>query len=46
MRIIKGDFAGIESEMVHMEGKTHVILRIPQVLVVSVTVPKGYLERI
>jgi hypothetical protein len=46
MRIIKGDFASVEGEMVRMESKTHVILRILQVLVVSVTVPKGYLERI
>jgi transcription antitermination factor NusG len=46
VRIIKGDLAGVEGEMVRVEGKTHVILRIPQVLVVSVKVPKGYLERI
>lgn len=46
VRIIKGDLAGIEGEMVRVEGKTHVLLRIPQVLVVSVKVPKGYLERI
>jgi transcription antitermination factor NusG len=46
VRIIKGDLAGVEGEMVRVEGKTHVILRIPQVLVVSVKVPKSYLERI
>jgi transcription antitermination factor NusG len=46
VRIIKGDFVGVEGEMVRVEGKTHVIIRIPQVLVVSVKVPKGYLERI
>jgi transcription antitermination factor NusG len=46
VRIIKGDFVGVEGEMVRVEGKTHVVLRIPQVLVVSVKVPKGYLEKI
>ena len=46
VRIIKGNLAGVEGEMVRVEGKTHVILRIPQVLVVSVKVPKSYLEKI
>lgn len=46
VRIIKGELTGVEGEMVRVEGKTHVLLRIPQVLVVSVKVPKGYLEKI
>lgn len=46
VRIVKGNLAGIEGEMVRLEGKTHVLLRIPQVLVVSVKVPKSYLEKI
>ena len=46
VRIIKGNLMGVEGEMVRVEGKTHVILRIPQVLVVSVKVPKSYLEKI
>lgn len=46
VRIIKGDLAGVEGEMVRVEGKTHVILRIPQVLAVRVKIPKSYLEKI
>lgn len=46
VRITKGNLAGVEGEMVRFEGKTHVVLRIPQVLVVSVKVPKSYLEKI
>lgn len=46
VRIIKGELAGVEGEMVRVEGKTHVLLKIPQVLVVSVKVPKSYLEKI
>jgi len=46
VRIIKGKLVGVEGEMVRLEGKTHVLLRIPQVLVVSVKVPKSYLEKI
>lgn len=46
VRIIKGDLAGIEGELVRIEGKTHVLLRVPQVLVISVKVPRGYLEKI
>ena len=46
VRIIKGNLAGVEGELMRIEGKTHVLLRIPQVLVVSVKVPKSYLEKI
>lgn len=46
VRIIKGHFTGIEGELMRIEGKTHVLLRIPQVLVVSVKIPKSYLEKI
>jgi len=46
VRIIKGNLTGVEGEMVRVDGKTHVLLRIPQVLVVSVKVPKSYLEKI
>lgn len=46
VRIIKGELSGIEGEMIRIEGKTHVLLRIPQVLAVSVKVPKAYLELI
>lgn len=46
VRVVKGNLAGVEGELVRVEGKTHVLLRIPQVLVVSVKVPKNYLEKI
>lgn len=46
VRIIKGELAGVEGEMIRVEGKTHVLLRIPQVLVVSIKVPRAYLEKI
>lgn len=46
VRIIKGNLTGVEGEMVRVEGKTHVVLRIPQVLAVSVKVAKSYLEKI
>lgn len=46
VRIIKGELTGVEGEMVRVEGRTHVLLRIPQVLVVSVKVPRAYLEKI
>lgn len=46
VRIIKGQLSGVEGEMVRVEGKTHVVIRIPQVLIVSVKVPKSYLEKI
>lgn len=46
VRIIKGNLTGIEGELVRVDGKSHVLLRIPQVLAISVKVPKSYLEKI
>ncbi len=46
VRVIKGNLSGIEGELVRVDGKTHVMLRIPQVLAISIKVPKSYLEKI
>lgn len=46
VKVIKGPLAGIEGELVRIDGKTHVMLRIKQVLAISVKVPKSYLEKI
>ena len=46
VRVIKGDFTGFEGEMVRLEGKTHVILRIPQILTISIKIPKSHLQKI
>jgi len=46
VKVIKGTLAGIEGELVRIDGKTHVLLRIPQVLAISVRIPKSYLEKI
>ncbi|NDV60286.1 UpxY family transcription antiterminator [Bacteroides sp. 519] len=45
VRVIKGSLTGVEGEMVRIEGKTHVLLRVPQILAISVKVPKAYLEK-
>lgn len=46
VRVVKGRFAGIEGEMVRIEGKTHVAIRVPGVIIASVKVPKSHLEKI
>jgi len=46
VRVIKGDFTGFEGELVRIEGKTHVILRIPQILTISIKIPKSHLQKI
>lgn len=46
VKVVKGSLAGVEGELVRIDGKTHVLLRIPQVLAISVKIPKGYLEKI
>ncbi len=46
VRVIKGDFTGFEGELVRLDGKTHVILRIPQILTISIKIPKNHLQKI
>jgi transcription antitermination factor NusG len=44
VKVIKGDFSGIEGEIVTEANKTYVVIRIKGVLVASVKVPKSYLK--
>jgi transcription antitermination factor NusG len=44
VRVIKGELAGIEGELVKISNQTHVMIRILQVLSVTVKIPKSYLE--
>ena len=46
VNIFKGELAGIEGELIRVEGKSHVLLRIPQIVAVSVRVPKNCLQKI
>ncbi|KAA6340639.1 hypothetical protein EZS27_011495 [termite gut metagenome] len=46
VRVVKGEFTGIEGELVKISNQTHMVIRIPQVLSVSVKIPKSYLEMI
>jgi transcription antitermination factor NusG len=44
VRVIKGEFTGIEGELVKISNQTHVMIHIPQVFSVTVKIPKNYLE--
>ena len=44
VRVIKGEFIGIEGEVATEANKTYVVIRIKGVLVASVKVPKSYLK--
>ncbi|WP_071145206.1 UpxY family transcription antiterminator [Bacteroides ihuae] len=46
VRVIKGDFTGFEGEMIRLDGKTHVILRIPQIVTISIKIPRSHLQKI
>ena len=46
VQVVKGEFAGIEGELVSVANRSYVIIRIPQVLSVSVRIPKSYLKKI
>ena len=46
VKVIKGDFSGIEGEIATQANKTYVIIRIKGVLVASIRVPKSYLKLI
>lgn len=46
VQVVKGEFCGIEGEMVSEANKTYVVIRIPQLLSVSVRVRKGWLKRV
>ncbi|KAA6326123.1 Transcription antitermination protein RfaH [termite gut metagenome] len=44
VEVVKGEFAGIEGELVRIANRTHVVIRIPQVLSLSIRIPKSYLR--
>ena len=44
VKVVKGDFSGIEGEVATEANKTYVVIRIKGVLVASVKVPKSYLK--
>lgn len=46
VRVVKGDFCGIEGEIATVAGKTYVVIRIKDLLAASVKVPKSYLKAI
>ncbi len=46
VKVVKGDFSGIEGEIATEANKTYVVIRIKGVLVASIKVPKSYLKLI
>ena len=46
VQVVKGEFAGIEGELESIDNRSYVILRITQVLSVSVRLPNSYLKSI
>ena len=44
VKVVKGDFSGIEGEVATEANKTYVVIRIKGVLIASVKVPKSYLK--
>lgn len=46
VRIIEGCFTGFEGELVRIDGKTHVVVRIPQVMAMGVKIPLSQLQKI
>lgn len=46
VRVVKGDFCGIEGEVATVANKTYVVIRIKDILTASVKVPKSYLKTI
>ena len=44
VKVVKGDFSGIEGEVATEGNKTYVVIRIKDILAASVKVPKSYLK--
>lgn len=44
VKVIKGDFSGIEGEVATEANKTYVVIRIRDILTASIKVPKSYLK--
>ncbi len=46
VQVVKGQFCGVEGELVSEGNGSYVVVRIPQVLSVSVRIPRCYLKKI
>ena len=46
VRVVKGNFTGLEGEMIRYEGKTHVLINLPDIISVSIKIPQSYLQKI
>lgn len=44
VRVVKGDFCGIEGEITTQANKTYVVIRIKDILAATIKVPKSYLK--
>lgn len=46
VEVVKGEFAGIQGELVQLHNRSYVVIRIPQILSLSVRIPKSYLKKL
>ena len=44
VRVVKGDFCGIEGETTTRSNKTYVVIRIKDILTATIKVPRSYLK--
>jgi transcription antitermination factor NusG len=45
IRVIKGAFAGIEGELIRVDGKRKVMVRLDNIIACSIEIPGSYLEK-
>ena len=46
VRVIKGDLAGLDAELIHLKGKTKIVVRLDKLGCATVDMPIGYVEPI
>lgn len=46
VEVVKGEFAGIQGELTTIFNRSYVLIRIPQILALSVRIPKSYLKKV
>lgn len=46
VRVAKGSLAGLEGELVRIDGKTHLLVRVQNVIAVTVKVSRGCVEKV
>ena len=46
IRVIKGPFTGVEGELIRIEGKKKVLVRLENIIACSMEIPGNYLEKI